>query len=155
MAKATNVLSTLAPGEHSRRNILIAAGALASAAIAISLAAAATGPAACRDPAFRAIEAHQEATAFFEAENAKHDNWHPAQAALNAEWAAAGALVATAPTTPEGLQALECWLRDDRSRLARYQIGHTVTVDDMTFACIGESAVDWLVAKRRAELEAA
>jgi len=42
--------------------------------------------------------------------------------AVRAEWQAAATLAATVPTTPEGRQALERWLRDDLSRLAVYHL---------------------------------
>lgn len=108
---------------NRRHAIAIAAGALASAATAISLAVAATTPKACHDPA---SEAHRAAAARFDIEHAKlvaagpDADWHAAQAALDAEWQAAKVLAATVPTTQVGREALQSWLSDARSRLIRY-----------------------------------
>jgi hypothetical protein len=73
------------------------------------------------------------------------------QAALLAECAAGTVLIATAPTTSAGLRALADHLRDDRYRGARWFIERTVTTDG-GFSYDSRGNVDWLIAKRAAEL---
>jgi hypothetical protein len=66
-------------------------------------------------------------------------------------------LVATAPTTPAGLRALAAHLREDDAFLALNFIERTVTTDDgFTYRIcrLDAEAVDWLIAKRAAELAA-
>jgi hypothetical protein len=130
----------------------IAAGATALAAVpALALPV---------DPIYSAIAAHREAIANFNTENAKLtaaggpdvSDCRPAQAALSAECAAAKAVVATAPTTRAGLRALEVHLREDDSRLALHFIERPVTVDGLHMGTVSGGPVDWLIAKRAAEL---
>jgi hypothetical protein len=108
---------------------------------------------------FAAIDAHRKTAGKFQAENEKlaaagidGANWMPSQAALLAEVAAAKALIGTAPSTRAGVQALERHLRED-SRLALYFIERTVTIDGCTSIASGTpEGVDWLIAKRAAEI---
>ena len=77
------------------------------------------------------------------------------QAALWAELAAAKALIETAPTTRAGLRALESYLRKDRNNNARMGIQMTGTMESgrtYTWSSGGPESVDWLIAKRAAEI---
>jgi hypothetical protein len=77
------------------------------------------------------------------------------QAALWAEHAAAKALIETAPTTRAGLRALESYLREDRNNNARMGIQMTGTMESgrtYTWSSGGPESVDWLIAKRAAEI---
>ena len=69
--------------------------------------------------------------------------------------AAAAALMGPVPTTHAGLRALESHLRGDS--MLRRRIGHTVTVDGLTFSSHDGSptAVDWHIAKMAAEIDQA
>jgi hypothetical protein len=77
------------------------------------------------------------------------------QAAFSATLAPAAALMGTVPTTHAGLRALESHLRGDS--MLRRRIGHTVTVDGLTFSSHDGSptAVDWHIAKMAAEIDQA
>jgi hypothetical protein len=73
------------------------------------------------------------------------------QAALLAECAAGKALIETVPATRAGLKALEGYLRDDRSRNARWFIKRPITLDDGgTYTRCGD--VDWLIARYAAAM---
>jgi hypothetical protein len=84
----------------------------------------------------------------------------PAQTALLAEFAAAKALIATAPTTRAGLRALAAHLREDDSFLALRFIQHPQTLEwcekfgKLTAEARDRDLVDWLIAQRAAELAA-
>jgi hypothetical protein len=78
------------------------------------------------------------------------------QAALWAMCAAARALMGTAPTTYAGLWALEDYLNDDRNSSLIGSIKRAITTDNgFTYTMGGgPGAVDWLIAKRAAEIAA-
>ena len=62
----------------------------------------------------------------------------------------------TAPSTRAGLRALEAHLREDLHRSARAFIKITFateTGDTYTYANWGLESVDWLIAKRAAEID--
>jgi hypothetical protein len=82
------------------------------------------------------------------------DDYSAIQASVRAEFAAAKALIETAPTTRAGLKALAGHLSIDRNRSARMQISFTVTTDGYTYTCgsDGPEGVDWLIAKYAAAL---
>jgi hypothetical protein len=73
------------------------------------------------------------------------------QAAVMAEYAAAGALIETAPTTRAGLRALESLLREDRSSSARWCI-RMPTECGYYLSSDRPEGVDWLIAKLAAEI---
>ncbi|RQH15709.1 hypothetical protein [Bradyrhizobium sp. RP6] len=78
---------------------------------------------------------------------------HPAAVALRAVLDTEKKLVDTAPTTQAGLGALEAHLREDRHSQARGYIpqplGRGIRHNDSL------EGVDWLIAKRRAEIDSA
>ena len=150
MAKAEKIITT-------NQRTFLATMAVAVPAVAVM---ALTSPP--RDPIFDAIDAHREAIAKFNTEHERPvaaggpdgSNWHPAQAALMAEVAAAKALIETAPTTRAGLRALERHLHEDDSRLALHFIKRPFTVDGRRMGAVsgGSEGVDWLIAQRAAEI---
>jgi hypothetical protein len=75
-------------------------------------------------------------------------------ATIRAEARAAIALIDTAPTTREGLLALEAHLRDDRYSRARRAIRLPVILDGRlgTTSNDSQEAVDWLIAQRASEM---
>ncbi|MDE5454151.1 hypothetical protein GWE18_15085 [Bradyrhizobium sp. CSA112] len=87
-------------------------------------------------------------------ENASH---LPIEAAVAAELDAAKALINTAPSTQIGLRALEAHLREDRHRQARGFIARTHATEIGTYTSGDWSLenVDWLIAKRAAEIDSA
>jgi hypothetical protein len=114
------------------------------------------------DPIFATIEAHAKASAALWAlheeslavgpENAGHLQ---IEAAVAAELDAAKALIDTAPNTQIGLRALEAHLREDRHRSARGFIKRTHTTETgrtYTSSNWELENVDWLIAKRAAEI---
>jgi hypothetical protein len=137
---------------------------LTTMAAAISAAALATGTAvtlaaaAEADPIFAAIAAYKYrrraidiALERFGAGLAGHV---PVQAALQAEFVASKALIATSPTSRAGLLALDDHLRDN-SGLALY-IERRITTESGGFTMGGgPGAAEWLIAKRAAEIDAA
>jgi|SRR5271169_2808669 len=147
--------------DHTRRSVVLVACGVAAATVTSALASAAR-PVACQDdPIHAAISAQREAAALFDAEHAiaaagfPDADTQPMGAALMSELAAAKALVATVPTTPDGLLALERWLRDGRSRLALHCIEREVAYGNRTATVIGgPEAIDWLIAKHAARLSA-
>jgi hypothetical protein len=124
------------------------------------------------DPIFAAIYAHRQAVTALETMNAKvvaedlHE-WDgpfkiaPAglSIALSATLAPAEALMDTAPTTRAGLRAFEGYLLEDGMgpRMVRPMIKYPSTVEGITFisAGVGPEGVDWLIAKRAAEIDRA
>jgi hypothetical protein len=138
--------------------------AVSAGAVAACAGLAVIAPPA--DPVFAAIDAHRAAVTALEAihtatveEALIASNGAPLpiqiapsglQAAFSATLAPAAALMGTVPTTHAGLRALESHLRADS--MLRRRIGHTVTVDGLTFSSHDGSptAVDWHIAKKNA-----
>jgi hypothetical protein len=143
------------------RRAVILAGALASAACAISLAAAATGHRpACPavDPIHAAIEAHREAVARADYESARLSaaggsdlvDWRPAHEAHLAAIDSGRALIAIVPVSMAGLRALEAHLRDPRySRATRFIERRVEFGDGIASVSGGPEAVDWVVRTAR------
>jgi hypothetical protein len=118
------------------------------------------------DPILAALNVHQEAIVKLNTEHAKlvaegltDTNSQPVGAALMATYAAGEALMDTAPTTYAGLRAFEGYLLEDSMgpRMARRMIKYPSTVEGITFISAGDGheGVDWLIAKRAAELDRA
>jgi hypothetical protein len=113
------------------------------------------------DPIFAAIAEHQASIQNADRENARLEaagsdgDWRPTHAALMAIGAAARVLMGTAPTTYAGLRALEDYLNDDSNRSLIGHIERTITTDDrFTYRMGGgPGAVNWLIAKRAAEID--
>jgi hypothetical protein len=118
-------------------------------------------PSADADPIFAAMDAHRDRMDVTDRANERlaaagpDGDSRPMQAALWAEHAAAKALIETAPTTRAGLRALESYLREDRNNNARMGIQMTGTMESgrtYTWSSGGPESVDWLIAKRAAEI---
>jgi hypothetical protein len=159
MTKADRVYST--PPTNTSVTRRGALGAIAAAIAAVTVAdARPTDAAPAIDPIFAAIAEHQ--ASIQKADRANETllaagiggDWRPVQAALLAESAAARVLIGTAPTTYAGLRALEEYLR--RNEHVSWAIERTVTTDDgYTYKTSGgRKGVDWLIAKRAAEIGA-
>jgi hypothetical protein len=167
MAKADPNSTTNAPisDATSRRNFLTSTAGIAAGATAIATVPALALPA---DPIYSAIDAHAESVRTVWTLHARllrmiggdmavaedlcrSPETRAVQAALLAECAAATALIETAPTTRAGLRALADHLRDDRYRSALWFIERTVRTDG-GFSYDSRGNIDWLIAKRAAEL---
>ncbi|MCA6113208.1 hypothetical protein [Bradyrhizobium cenepequi] len=80
----------------------------------------------------------------------------PVEAAIAACFETEVALMDAAPTTRAGLRALEAHLREDRHKHARWRIPRRVkTGKNCPFSTHIDSleGVDWLIAKRSAEID--
>jgi hypothetical protein len=149
MTKPTNT-----PIDTTRRNLLtLAAGGAVAAAIP---ADARAGHAA--DPIFASIAEHQasiqktdRASETLAAAGPEGD-WRPTHAALVAWGAAATALIETAPTTRAGLRALAAHLRDEERNRGALLL-YIRRPCGSGWMCGGPEAVDWLIAKRAAEID--
>ena len=167
MAKAESKPTTNTPisDATSRRNFLTTAAGIAAGATTLAAVPALAVPV---DPVFAAIDAHAESVRTVQARHerllrmiggdmaaaedlCRSPETRAVQAALLAECAAGTVLIATAPTTSAGLRALADHLRDDRYRGARWFIERTVTTDG-GFSYDSRGNVEWLIAKRAAEL---
>jgi hypothetical protein len=108
------------------------------------------------DPIFAAIDTHRQAVTALETMNAKVVEL---SIAFSATLAPAEALMDTAPTTHAGLRAFEGYLLEDGMgpRMVRPMIKYPSTVEGITFisAGVGPEGVDWLIAKRAAEIDRA
>lgn len=121
-----------------------------------------TPPTNTPDPIFAAIDAHARATDALWAlheeslavgpENADH---LPLETAVRACFETEAALIDTAPTTRAGLRALEAHLRQDRHKHARWSIPRLAKTRNAPFSTHIDSleSVDWLIAKRAAEID--
>ena len=132
-----------------------------TAAAVVAGAVMALSPSAEADPIFAAMDAHRDRLDVTDRANERlaaagpDGDSRPMQAALWAELAAAKALIETAPTTRAGLRALESYLRKDRNNNARMGIQMTGTMESgrtYTWSSGGPESVDWLIAKRAAEI---
>jgi hypothetical protein len=157
--------------KNNRRAVLaIAAGATAAALGAVPSLALPV------DPVFAAIDRYRDAVATFLVEHAKltasgitGENWRPMDAAFRVAFAASYALIGTAPTTRAGLRALEKQLRDKTSVPSAPVVEYTVNIAGQPVSHVVDSwlafegadgtfshwDVDWLIARRTAELAAA
>jgi hypothetical protein len=149
MAKATELNTT------NRRAFLTT---MAVAGTAVVAGAVALSPSAEADPIFAAIDTHRNTTIHpLEGDGP----YEPGQVEKFVETTvaksrAALALIATAPTTRAGLRALDAHLRqDNRARWYIRRPGEDpfARLADATASC--EEAVNWLIAKRAAEIGAA
>ena len=165
-ANTTTTVTTSVASDPSlphRRSLLAGLAAMVPVA-ALSTVPAIAAAAVTPDPIFAAIEAHAKAddefwTLYEELlavgpENAGH---LPIEATVVAEFKAARAMIDTAPTTHAGLRALEAHLRADRHYTARGFIGVPC---GRGFAhhfdgAENQKSVDWLIAKRAAEIDSA
>jgi hypothetical protein len=139
----------------SRRTILV--GAL-GAGLAIAAPEAYLAP----DPIFKAMAVHQATAAAVDSAHATivaslpeiiETDIDVMQAPIMAEVEATMALVATAPTTRAGLQALTVYLREERQHGVSRFVDQTITVDGHT--AISRSIFggnETLIARRTAEL---
>jgi hypothetical protein len=133
----------------NRRAILAAVPAVAVMAALPSLSAGA-------DPIFVAIDRHRDATVLHaqtceEADEHGGPDWdEKIMATMRAGIAAKKTLIATLPTTREGLLALEEYLRHNH-----VGVPVPVTFDDgllRTEYLSGPKAVDWFIAQRASEM---
>jgi hypothetical protein len=153
------------PDPTRRTAITLVASALAAGTIAISLAVAATQPKGCPvDPVHEAIRIHAQTVARTDAENARLTaaggpdvaDWSRLRSAFATEIAAGKALIATAPTSQAGVEALERHLNHTRySSTVRY-IRRKVEYEGHGVVIVGgDAAAAWLVAGHRERLGAA
>jgi hypothetical protein len=124
-----------------------------SAGLAITCLPAIAG----HDPIFAAIGAHRDAIQALDLTYEGRKSMGPedhalVQAAISADLAAAKTLIATAPTTQAGLQALERHLREDGAAFALHFIERPATYGTISADTQG---IDWLSAKRAAEIAGA
>jgi hypothetical protein len=119
---------------------------------------------AASDPIFAAIEAHAKATDEIWALSEKslavgpeNMDFDLVQAAVVACHELDAALIDTAPTTRAGLRALDAHLRQDRHKNARWYIPRLTGKRLPPFSTHIDSleGVDWLIAKRAAEIDSA
>lgn len=114
------------------------------------------------DPIFAAIDEHRAAVRTFDSlanrvatrEEADHTT---IISGVMAYYTAGRVLTETAPTTRAGLQALDRYLRDERNGQARNSIEYPRVRDGVVVgrsSGIGLEGVDYLIAKRAAELAA-
>jgi hypothetical protein len=145
--------------DTTRRHLLtIAAGGAVAAAIS---ADARAYPGHAADPIFAAIDAHRASVEttdrlleLAELRGMSADLYSVVHDSLRSERKTAKALTGTAPTTRAGLRALEEYLR--RNDYLSLAIERTATTDDgYTYKHSGgPEGVDWLIAKRAAEIGA-
>jgi hypothetical protein len=157
MAQVDSENTIVMPVDQTRRHLLT----IAASGIFAALVAPSTVAASAADPIFAAIAAHRASIEktdrlleLAELRGMSSDLNSMVHDALRGEIKIAKALIETPPTTRAGLRALEEYLR--RNDHVSRGIERTVTTDEgYTYTICGGCNINWLIAKRAAEIGAA